>query len=344
MSPRHRRLIQLVCALALLAGLGGIFALVAWSDQPQVRYASLRCIYREIYWERGPVDIVVVGTSRTKWGVSPETVSAFAAPDADPPAVVLNVSRSWRGTNQMLQQLVDVQAERGITKAIVVEYSREGDVVATSRRYYDYYPDHAAVVPVSTFREDHAFKPREPAYLLARDLLDLGQERVDYALDRLLTGKYEKNTVVPVDERPAGDSGGCTGKDRPLRQKHLDDWAARTTKRLGPWEGRDPVGYPFGAVNNDAQRESIRRIVAFGAEHGVAVFFVLMPRYYDSPTKQAYLDRFEREFGAPLLAPPEEVLRELNDGGYSDPNHLWEKGRLAYSEWLGGEIARRPGG
>lgn len=344
MSPRHRRLIQLVCALALLAGLGGIFALVAWSDQPQVRYASLRCIYREIYWERGPVDIVVVGTSRTKWGVSPETVSAFAAPDADPPAVVLNVSRSWRGTNQMLQQLVDVQAERGIAKAIVVEYSREGDVVATSRRYYDYYPDHAAVVPVSTFREDHAFKPREPAYLLARDLLDLGQERVDYALDRLLTGKYEKNTVVPVDERPAGDSGGCTGKDRPLRQKHLDAWAARTTKRLGPWEGRDPVGYPFGAVNNDAQRESIRRIVAFGAEHGVAVFFVLMPRYYDSPTKQAYLDRFEREFGAPLLAPPEEVLRELNDGGYSDPNHLWEKGRLAYSEWLGGEIARRPGG
>lgn len=344
MSPSRRRLIQLVCALALLAGLGGIFALVAWSDQPQVRYASLRCVYREIYWERGPVDIVVVGTSRTKWGVSPETVSAFAAPDADPPAVVLNVSRSWRGTNQMLQQLVDVQAERGIAKAIVVEYSREGDVVATSRRYYDYYPDHAAVVPVSTFREDHAFKPREPAYLLARDLLDLGQERLDYALDRLLTGKYEKNTVVPVGERPAGDSGGCTGKDRPLAQKALDDWAARTTDRLGPWEERDPVGYPFGAVNNDAQRESIRRIVAFGAEHGIAVFFVLMPRYYDSPTKQAYLDRFEREFGAPLLAPPTEVLRELNDGGYSDPNHLWEKGRLAYSEWLGGEIARRTGG
>ena len=130
----------------------------------------------------------------------------------------------------------------------------------------------------------------------------------------------------------------------PLAQKALDDWAARTTDRLGPWEERDPVGYPFGAVNNDAQRESIRRIVAFGAEHGIAVFFVLMPRYYDSPTKQAYLDRFEREFGAPLLAPPKEVLRELNDGGYSDPNHLWEKGRLAYSEWLGGEIARRTGG
>jgi hypothetical protein len=343
MSPRRRRLIQLACALALLVGLGGVFALVAWSDQPNVRYASLRCIYREIYHERGPVDIVVVGTSRTKWGVSPEAVSEVVSDGRDPAKVVLNISRSWRGTNQMLQQLADVQAERGITTAIVVEYSREGDVVATSQRYYDYYPDHAAVVPVGTFSDDPSFKPREPAYLRARDLLDLGQARIDYALDRLITGKAAKNEVIPVDERPAGDSGGCTGKDRPLRQKALDDWAARTTKRLGPWEQREPVGYRIGAINNDAQRESIRRIVAFGEEHGIDVYFVLMPRYYDSPTKQDYLDRFQDAFGAPLLAPPKDVLRDLNDRGYSDPNHLWEKGRLAYSEWLGERIAEGSG-
>jgi len=63
-----------------------------------------------------------------------------------------------------------------------------------------------------------------------------------------------------------------------------------------------------------------------------------MPRYYDAPTATAFVDRFERAFGAPLLVPPKDVLRNLYDGGYSDPNHLWEKGRLAYSEWLGEQL------
>ena len=75
MSLRHRHLIQLGAAVLLAATILGVFALVAWSDQPRVRYASLKCVYRQIYNYRGPVDVVVVGTSRTKWGVSPQTVS-----------------------------------------------------------------------------------------------------------------------------------------------------------------------------------------------------------------------------------------------------------------------------
>ena len=152
------------------ASLLGIFALVAWSDQPRVRYASLKCIYRQIYDYRGPVDVVLVGTSRVKWGVDPETVSRVYSNGATPPSVVLNLARSWRGTQQMFQEIKDLERERGIRKGIVIEYSREGDVIATSQRYYDYYIDHAAAVPIEEFRDDPSLKPREPAYLRARDL------------------------------------------------------------------------------------------------------------------------------------------------------------------------------
>ena len=338
MSPRHRHLIQFGAAALLAMSLLGVFALVAWSDQPRVRYASLKCIYREIYNYKGPVDVVVVGTSRTKWGVSPQTVSTEYSNGKQPPFVVLNLARSWRGTQQMFQEIKDVEKERGITQAIVVEYSREGDVVATSQRYYDYYVDHAALVPVEEFKSDPEVKPREPAYLKARDVMDLFQERLDYALDRALSGKADKNVEIPVEQRPEGYSDGCTGKDRPLKTAANEEWLKKVTPKGGTWADRPPGAWPIGRINNDAQRETMLEMVQWAKDHGLRIYFTLMPRLGDPEPSQAYLDKFQQTFGQPLLFPPKDVLAQLYDGGYSDPNHLHEPGREIYSRWLGTQL------
>ncbi len=338
MSRSSRNLIQIASGVLLLGVLGGVFALVAWSDQPRIRYASLKCVYRQIYNYQGPVDVVVVGTSRTKWGVSPQVMSTVLSDGKEPPAVVLNLARSWRGTQQMFQELKDVQAERGIKQAVVVEYSREGDVVATSQRYYDYYPEHAALVPVDEFRTDPALKPREPAYLRFRDLLELGQLRVDFALDRWLSGKADKNLEIPVQERPVGVSDGCTGKDRPLKPEANASWAERSLPKGAAWADREPGSWPIGKINNDAQRETIKELIAWAQAEGLQIYFTLMPRYLDPPASDAYLARFQKTFGVPLLVPPKAVLAKLNDGGYSDPNHLYEPGREIYSTWLAEQI------
>ena len=338
MSRSHRNLIQIVCGVLLLGTLGGVFAQVAWSDQPRIRYASLKCVYRQIYNYQGPVDVVVVGTSRTKWGVSPQEISTVISEGKQPPEVVLNLARSWRGTQQMFQEIKDVETERGIKQAIVVEYSREGDVVATSQRYYDYYPEHAALVPVDEFRTDPELKPREPAYLRFRDLLELGQLRVDFALDRLLSGKADKNREIPVQERPVGVSDGCTGKDRPLKPAANASWAERSLPKGTEWADREPGSWPIGKINNDAQRETIKEMIAWADAQGLEIYFTLVPRYLDPPASDAYLERFQKTFGVPLLVPPKDVLAQLNDGGYSDPNHLYEPGREIYSQWLGEQI------
>ena len=338
MSRSHRHLIQIVCGVFLLAIFGGVFALVAWSDQPRIRYASLKCVYRQIYNYQGPVDVTIVGTSRTKWGVSPQVVSNVISDGRQPPEVVLNLARSWRGTQQMFQEIKDVQAERGIKQAIVVEYSREGDVVATSQRYYDYYPEHAAVVSVDEFRTDPELKPREPAYLRFRDLLELGQLRVDFALDRWLSGKADSNLTIPIQERPIGVSDGCTGKDRPLKNAANASWAKKVVPKGTTWADRKPGAWPIGKVNNDAQRQTMKAMIAWAHDQGLEIYFTLMPRYLDAPASDAYLALFQKTFGVPLLVPPKEVLAQLNDGGYSDPNHLYEPGRKIYSTWLADQI------
>ena len=341
MSLRHRHLIQLGAGIVLAASLLGVFALVAWSDQPRVRYASLKCIYHQIYNFRGPVDVVIVGTSRTKWGVSPQAVSQVMSDGKQPPYTVLNLGRSWRGTQQMFQEVKDVEAERGIQKAIVVEYSREGDVVATSQRYYDYYVDHAALVPIEEFKTDAQAKPREPAYLKARDLMDLLQQRLDYALDRALSGKADGNITIPVDQRPVGTTDGCTGKDRPYKPAANASWAKQVLPKGKTWEQRKPGAWPIGAINNDAQRETMQEMITWAHARGLQIYFTLMPRYLDPEPSQAYLDKFQHTFGQPLLFPPTSVLEQLYGGkgiGYSDPNHLQAQGREVYSQWLGTQI------
>ena len=341
MPRRQRHLIQAVAAALLAASLLGIFALVAWSDQPHVRYASLHCIYTQIYNYKGPVDVVVVGTSRTKWGVDPKAVSETYSNGATPPFTVLNLGRSWRGTQQMFQEVKDVEQERGIRKAIVVEYSREGDVVATSQRYYDYYVDHAALVPVEEFKDDPALKPREPAYLKARDLMDLLQERLDYALDRAISGKYAKNDVIPVADRPVGTSDGCTGPDRPYKPAANASWLKRVIPKGKTWRDRPPGAWPIGAINNDAQRETMKEMITWAHDRGLGISFILMPRLGDPQPSQAYFDRFQRTFGVPLLYPPDDVLAELyKPRGYSDPNHLETQGREVYSAWLGRQLPK----
>ncbi len=338
MSRSHRHLIQIVCGVLLVGVISGVFALVAWSDQPRIRYASLKCVYRQIYNYQGPVDVVIVGTSRTKWGVSPEEISTVISDGKKPPEVVLNLARSWRGTEQMFQEVKDVQAERGIKHAIVVEYSREGDVVATSQRYYDYYPDHAALVPVEELRTDPELKPREPAYLRFRDLLELGQLRVDYSLDRWLSGTANANLTIPAQERPVGVSDGCTGPDRTLNNAANTSWAKQILKNGRAWEKRKPGSWPIGMINSDAQRQTMKEMIVWAHDHGLQIYFTLMPRYLDPPASNAYLASFQKTFGVPLLVPPKEVLAQLNHGGYSDPNHLYKPGREIYSRWLGEQL------
>jgi hypothetical protein len=339
MPARTRHLVRGLALVALIVGVGFLVAVLVWSDRPHVRYASAPCLYEKTFAQGGQVDVAIVGTSRAKMGISPETMSATLPGDP----TVVNLARAWKGTDFMLQQLRDIDAERGIIEAIVVEYSREGTVFATTRRYYDQHPEHAALMPISRLVDDLRLKPREPFYLRLRDLLHFGQQRLEFALDRLIQGTAACNLVLAADERPVVGSTGCTGIDRSLNQGALDSWAERVLPSSGLWEDRESITPAWNHINNDTQRETIRRMVAFADERGIPIFFVWFPRYLDPPVDDGFAELFEEEFSAPLLIPPPAVLAALNDGGYSDPNHLHEPGREIYTAWLAQQIGGQSG-
>ncbi len=335
-----RQPIRIAALAGLVVVLGGVVALVAWSDQPRVRYATLKCQFRAIYNERGPVDVVIVGTSRTRHGVSGEVVAGeLATAEGEP--VVLNVGRGFRGTQQMLQMVRDVAEERGIRGAIVVEYSREDDLDGAMQRYYDYHPEHAAMVPFDRLWGEADSTPREPSFLVARDQLARVTTRVDYALDRVITGRADRNVEVPLDERPVGGSRSCSGKDFRPKPDALARWAERSVPVGMTWRDLEPAAWALDSVNGDSQRAAIRELVALGDELGVPVYFTLMPRYLDPSVDPAFTAAFEESFGAPLLVLPPDMLERLYADGYSDPNHLYGPGREAYSRWLAQQLRER---
>ena len=335
MQHSRSMLIRGAAAVALTALVVGVVVLLKWSDQPAVRYTSLPCVYRQIYARSGAVSVAVVGTSRASWGISPTVVSNELSPPGTEPEVVVNLARSWRGTQQMLQQVRDLDVARGIRQAIVVEYLREGAVGDTTQTYYDYLPAHAEVMPLGAFADDPQLKPREPAYLRLRDLLGLWQQRLDSALTRLGTGLWKPNSAMAM---VPGTSEGCTSPDRAVERDHLEDYAQERMRRFGPWQQQAPVTWGMGAINADAQRVSIQQFVAFARARDIDIYFVAMPRYLDPPVSRAFVDRFERRFGAPLLVPPSHVLATLYPNGFADPNHMRAPGRELYSQWLGEQL------
>jgi hypothetical protein len=215
-------------------------------------------------------------------------------------------------------------------------------VFATTQRYYDHHPEHASLMPLARLLEDPAFKPREPWYLRIRDLLDFGKQRVAFAIDHLIEGTPSLNPVLAPADRPVIGSAGCTGPDRPLVQSALDAWADKVIPKNGTWRDREVLTPAWGTINNDTQREAIHRMVAFADDRNLPIYFVLIPRYLDPPIDEAFVRRFEAEYGAPLLIPPPEVLEAMYDGGYSDPNHLYRPGRDVYTAWLAEQIGGSP--
>ena len=335
MTRARRMLIQLGAATAFVVTVLLLIGLLVWSDQPAVRYATLPCVHRVIYDRSSPVDVVVVGTSRATWGVSATGLSAGLSAEGRGPAVVVNLGRSWRGMQQMLQQVRDLESARGIRRTIVVEYVREGNLGDTTQTYYDYHPDTAAALPLSELPHDPSLKPREPAYLRVRDQLELWQRRIDVSLTQWKTGLWRVNDGIPTTP---GVSEGCASVDRAIEREHLATYAAERMRRIGLWQRHPPVTWGMGAINADAQRAVIREFVAFARAHHVDIYFLAMPRYLDPPVSSAFVRRFERRFGAPLLAPPPNVLAQLYVRGFSDPNHMWKPGRDVYTRWLATQL------
>ena len=341
--PRVRRLYGLLAVL-VLAGLAG---LVWWSDRPAVRYAVMPCQYGALYAMDGPAAAVVLGSSRSQYGVDNATLAEGLGLDPAT-APVVNVARGGRGPGQLYQELVDLDESRGIDGPILFEVSPED--TAFWRRtplYYQYYPGFARAVPLERVVADWSSKPREPVYSRARDLADDLLTRVDTALDVLVTGGWRRNATRasaaagPIDCRTRLDDTTTPGERRQLirTEKSLE----RAYGEGASWRDQPPAPDELGRVNQDRQLAYLADVRRFAAERDLPVVFYALPSYLGAPVAPQTRARFEEAVGAPLAVPPDALLDALSERDlWRDAHHLNGAGAELLTGWLADE-ARRAG-
>ncbi len=341
MSARRRNLIQALCGALLAAVLLGLGFVVTRSDAAEVRYANLNCLYRETFTKSGPVSIAIFGTSRTKWGIAPTTLArSLKPPKLEYP--ILNAGRSFRGTDQMYQQLLDVDAERGITQAVIVEVALPPGptfTAADSPFAYDYYRNFSGAVTLDRLAADFVSRPREPVQWRLRDLGEQFKRRIDLNLEYLVTGKPRANVPVARTDRPVATShGDCSGGDRRFRPRAIRADEQAVTPPGGTWRDQALITTDFESELWDRQLHYLRLFQRWGEDRGLPVVFTLIPRRVDPFVDPMLPATFERLMGVPLLVPPPEVREQIYADGYSDSAHLNKRGRADFTRWLAEQI------
>lgn len=347
MKARQRR-------IGLLTGLLGIGVLlaavgfVAWTESPRVRYAGMSCQYAAIFDRQGPVDAVVLGTSRAQRGVDPAALAAGLGLDPEAAGVV-NLARGGRGHGQLHQMLVDLDRERGIRGPIVLEYTPENDAFWLPRPlYYQETSNEGARLALAALPAEWRSKPREPAYARARDLLRLLQVRTDAGVEALLRGTWRRNAARPVEERQAARAEGCLTPagigQRPGHRRQLDRRERVVARDVGDadrWEELEPASDDFGLVNQDRQHFYVEEAIAFARERNLPIIVVAMPGYLQAPYAPNLAASFEERFGLPLTAPPPDLVARLDERDlFQDAYHFNERGRALFTTWLAEEIRR----
>ncbi|MGA0122151.1 MAG: hypothetical protein ACO3KD_03990 [Gaiellales bacterium] len=349
---RASRLPFVLLALPVLAT---VALLLVWSDEPEARYARASCYHEAIFASAGPVDVLVLGTSRAKYGVDPTALARDLGLDPATAGVV-NLGRGGHGMGQMHQLLLDVAAQRGAPRVIAIEISPGTRRRSVAERYYRYLPSFPISAQWRQLAGDWRSKPREPAYLRLRDLLGQVQLRVDATVETALRGVPRRmdqaadaipprrgpQTCVPAHIDKAVQRWGRQEATLRARERRVAEEVGDATR----WAERTPPAWNLDDIDLDRQDHYLRLIIGYAKTRGIPIVPVLIPDYLGGPADPAFVDAFERRYGVALQTPPLEVLAELHrDGGwyFQDANHLNRRGATVYAAWLATAI-RAAGG
>lgn len=326
---RHHHFIAIVPGIFLLAI---ICIILLRSDAPNYRYSTLPCQYNMIFQRSGPVDIVVVGSSRSLRGVSP-MILENAVPEMYASSVVINLARSWRGPGQIYRMLSDVFENHQVRHAVLFEVTHN-----ENRQYYGYYKNYSVNSYLADIIQDFNSKPREPWLSRFRDSIDLFFERTDKSITQFLMGTY--NLPPTNGDMPVSRTDGCSKKDNELNKARLRKHEMFIDSRFGDWDNVPGRQWSLDALNEDRQAYYLHKTIELCREYNVSLIFYYVPRYLEKPITDELGKTFLEKFGFTLVSPSQNIMEMMFDDGYTDPGHMGEKGRNIYTNWLVTEVRK----
>lgn len=327
----------------LLRRLGAAFAvlasvlLVASADMKAVRFASVGnsyvCAARQLMDLPPQVDVVLLGSSRIRRGISPEQLAAQLGPDFQR---VYNLGRPFR---QILrsESIISYLIESGrIPKVVVLE------------------------ADIDLFRFEPTgpwgLQPGEPGFLTYRELLAVdattGEHDTGYLLARavqtkvaqtasvhfsgltariLASNRKKPPTVCWLDSYDVDDA-----KKQKKREKRAEELAA---EGFDPDVSTDPRFVGTASVAAQVQIATIDRIRTRLSELGVTLVVIRPNGYLDPPLGTEVTDQIKALIPE-YAVPPEPLVRQLSKLNI-DHSHFGPEGRKLYTEWLAGVIKQR---
>lgn len=309
-----------------------VFSLLLPHDR-YIRYQQLtgsdlfrtRWVYERIHYDRTPIDVAIVGSSRVEAAISAPALEKELTAKLGRPIHVANLAIPQEGRNLhylIARELIENHPE---TRIVLVSVVEQADLSHPAFRYLaDVNDVLRAPLPINHYYFlDAGFLPyRQMSYFVQTQFPQFfgvsRSFRQDYAgtgMDTthsfyLPSGKLVDRDAVASAEKLAAGS----------RQIIKDDG--------GVW--RQPSAWD--ALNNPLETEYTKRLIDAAKGHCVEVVFVRLP-FYNSPPNM-FDEAFYRSL-APLL---DAQQLSKDSRSYSDPGHFNRNGIDLATQWLWSSI------
>ena len=321
-----------------LAGIVGVAVIVAAAacllpDDASMRFATLdhtiqnrvRWIHERIAFDSAPIDVAIIGPSRSGAAVSaPRLETDLAALGHPLRAVNFSLPENGRDLNWViLDALLAVKHPRLIVIGVIEKPSRFG------------HPAYKYVAP--------AAKIVDPAYFgnlnYLTNLIYLPYRQIRLAVARAVPGHLDLPTSFDAERYRRVDPDTTTSfqaADGHIVRRDLRVAQADLAAQVAQFERsvRPPVlGPRWADVEFGDDRTYVARMARLARNHRVRVAFLFMP-YYTGPSavqERAYYARF-----GPML---DASFVSRQDEWYSDVAHLNHAGALALTDWLAPQVA-----
>jgi len=294
-----------------------------------VRYQQLRdsdlfrsrWVYERIHYDKTPIDVAIIGSSRTETSVSAPILEKELSEELGRPIHVANLAIPQEGRNLhylVARELVQNHPE---TRIILVSVPERADL---SHPGFRYLADPIDVLRAPLFVNHYYFL--DAAFLPYRQMSYFVQTRFPtwFGVSRTFRKDYA-GTGFDTTYSFYLPSGKLVDRYHMMSQDKLEAGSRRFLEALG---GTWHQPSRWHALNNPLEEEYTKRLVDVARKHSVETIFVFLPIYKSPP--HIYDEGFYRGLG-PLLDAQGLTSDPHN---YGDEAHFNRFGTNLVSPWL----------
>ncbi len=278
---------------------------VAWKSAPDDCDNRGAWIYQRLFLDNAPIDLAIIGTSRTINGIQDTLISKMLSTSNK--IEVANLGYCRFGTEIQFIITKDLISQKKV-KTIVFEIN-EG-LSGTSHPMYPYYSTTEDLLKPASY-----LNQAMPANYYNGFLGRLAQFR-------------QSVLQVPVDSNAALPSYGYRGYPGLADSNTLHEPNASISKTPNMIQRFDKI-YPESWISKS---------IALCKANGVNVYFLYLPSYHDQPEPKEEL-AFYRSY-ATVLIPPNDMIHHKNL--WRDHDHLNDAGASIMSAWLVQQLEIKP--